>query len=137
MKLFILICLLALIGATGATAASAARDPRVPALQQQVAKLKRDVAILANAIIHDEDLSTCRFIYQSHFNFAMLDLIALGFGLDPVADSTPSDQGACQRVGIAPPTNRSLASARIDPFGSLVAAQLRINSSLSHQKVLR
>lgn len=114
---------------TVASAASAATDPRVPGLQRQVTALKRQLAVLTSAVIHDEDLATCRSVYQSHVNFGMLDLWAILLGEPQPADTTGSDNGACSRVGIAPPTSRVLAS-RLDPFGSLVALQLQLTKGV-------
>ena len=95
-RYIILACLAALIAAGSATAAPQARDPRVPALLQQVARL-------TNALVFEHDLGTCRWTYQSHFNYGVLNIFALMIGEAQTADATPSDGGACSRVGMNPP----------------------------------
>jgi hypothetical protein len=121
-----IVCIIAVVvAALSITAtAAAASDPRVPALQRKVAQQQRQIATLTNAVLHDEDLATCRAVYQSHLNYGFLNLFSIMLGYPQVSDTTPSDNGACQRVGIQPPSRRSL-QARLDPFGSLVTLALR------------
>lgn len=118
MKAVITAALIAALTLVLSGVAQAASDPRVPALQ-------RKVAALTKAVLYDEDLSTCHWTYQSHINYGFLNLFEdLIYGAAQTADSTPSDKGACQRVGMNPPAYRSAASVKLDPFGSLVSLQL-------------
>jgi hypothetical protein len=65
---------------TAATAASAAKDPRVPALQREVKALQAQVSQNATALNQQMDQSTCKWAYQSHFNFGVLNIFALMLG---------------------------------------------------------
>lgn len=120
-----------------APAMSASRDPRVPALQKQVKALRGEVASLSSqvgslssqvtslsatvnsvkgVITRDEDINTCLFIHQGHFNNAVVNVFAAMLGNPQVADTTPSDNGACARVGLTPPARRVANSS---PFASV------------------
>ena len=123
-KAILIAVAIALLSATSAQASTTARDPRVPALQRTVAALSAKVLALqaqvdqnANALNHEIDLGTCRFVYQSHFNFVVLNVFATIIGSGGYPDSTPSDAGACSRVGITPP--RFLAAVERSPFATL------------------
>jgi hypothetical protein len=125
MKVLIAAALTALICAGTGFATTTARDPRVPALQRQVASLTQQVNSLRNVVNGNAtvlnqaiDLSTCRFVYQSHFNYAVLNVFNALLGNPQSADPTPSDNGACARVGITPP-RRTLA-AHLSPFSTMV-----------------
>lgn len=114
------ICLLltALVATSAATASPVARDPRVPALQRQVQTLQHQLGTVTQAVLRDEDIATCRWAYQSHINFGFLNLFAAMLGASPYQDTTPSDNGACQRVGMNPPRRTFQASS---PFAQLDA----------------
>lgn len=115
-KLLILLAVIAALIAVvagSANAASQARDPRVPALQRQV-------AVLTSALSHEIDLGTCRWTYQSHFNYGVLNIFAIMIGEAQTADQTPSDNGACSRVGLTPPR---AFKAKASPFDTLIGLQ--------------
>jgi hypothetical protein len=113
----LIIAALVLIPAA-ATAASAAKDPRVPALQREVKALQAQISQNATALNQQMDQSTCKWAYQSHFNFGVLNIFALMLGQPQIDDTTASDNGACARTGIAPPS-RFLNTQR-SPFQTLV-----------------
>ena len=124
-----IVAALSIIGT--AAASGTARDPRVPALQRSVSVLAAKVGALqaqvnqnATVINHEIDLATCRWTFQSHFNYGVLNIFAALIGSDGYADQTPSDNGACQRVGINPP--RTFASVGRSPFNTLVGLQARV-----------
>lgn len=94
----LIIAALVLIPAA-ATAASAAKDPRVPALQREVKALQAQVSHNATALNQEMDQSTCKWAYQSHFDFGVLNIFALMLGQPQIADTTGSDNGACARTG--------------------------------------
>jgi hypothetical protein len=107
----LVVIVLCAIVAAQASAAPAARDPRVPALQRQVAQL-------TTALSHEVDLNQCEWTYQSHYNYGVLDILSMVIGSDRVTDATPSDGGACNRVGITTPTRtmQALKSPFALPF---------------------
>jgi hypothetical protein len=94
------------LACAAAASANAASDPRVPGLQRQVTRLQQQMRTLVTVIVHDEDLATCRAVYQSHFNYGVLNIFNLMLGSPQIADQTGSDNGACSRVGISPPARR-------------------------------
>ena len=123
-------------------AMSASRDPRVPALQRQVKALQAEVASLSSqvgslsatvnsvkgVITRDEDINTCLFMHQGHFNNAVINVFAAMLGNPQVADTTPSDNGACARVGLTPPARRVASSspfASVTYWDAVVAEDLR------------
>lgn len=137
-KTLILVALLALVGASSASAAN--RDPRVAPLQRQVQALTQRVNSLvevvnrnADAINHNGDLGDCRFAYQIRFNRAVVNLFAAILNAPQDNSPLPSDNGACQRVGIAPPLLRTLSSS---PLGVMAGAMAALVSTahLSHWK---
>lgn len=111
-KLMLLISAALVLALAGtAAAAPSARDPRVPTLQRQVRSLQTQVTELQNVVNNNAtvlnravDLADCRFVYQFRFNVAVLDIFAAMFGAAPYSGGFPSDNGACARVGISPPT---------------------------------
>jgi len=117
---YILALLVALILASSASAAS---DPRVPglqrkvtALQAQVADLQYQLSGLQFQLIKTDDRELCRWVYQSHLDYDYLNMFAVVFGQVQTPDATPSDGGACARVGLAPP-----GPLVLNPFGLIVA----------------
>lgn len=108
-----------------ATAGTVARDPRVPALQAKVAALQAQVNQNANVLNAQIDLNACKWTYQSHFNYAVLNIFATIIGTAGYPDQTASDNGACSRVGISPPAKYRLVEGVTvytprAPFGTLV-----------------
>jgi len=104
MKVLIVIAAMLAL-ATPATASAPARDPRVPGLQRQVHALKAQVATLAatvnsmkGVITQDEDRNTCAWTNQDHLDFVLINSLKQIYGEPAVADTTPSDNGACSRV---------------------------------------
>jgi hypothetical protein len=110
-----IVAALSIIGT--AAASSTARDPRVPALQQKIAALQAQVSQNAKVLNQQIDLSTCRWTYQSHFNYGVLNIFAIMIGEAQTPDNTPSDNGACARVGMNPPR---FLSVQKSPFSTLV-----------------
>jgi hypothetical protein len=109
LMLVIGLVLVILVAASATGAAPAGSDPRVPALQRRVATVEQQLAALTNAVQHNADLDACLWTYQSHFNYAMLALWAALLDQPAPQDRTGSDNGACGRVGITPPSSRRTA----------------------------
>jgi hypothetical protein len=92
-------------------ASSAAKDPRVPALQRQVATLTSQLTTLQQQVQHDELVVTCGFTTQQAYNIANLNLWAAVAGMAPYSGPAPNDGGACAKLGLPAPSARSLQAA--------------------------
>lgn len=133
----IALTLCALVLTSAVSAAPSARDPRVPALQAKIRTLDARVSSLADLVNRNTaianrntDLADCRFVYQIRFNRAVVNLFAAILGAPQDNSPLPSDNGACQRAGIAPPPFRSLAATtplgtmkRLMPFMATLGSQ--------------
>jgi hypothetical protein len=122
MKWLTAIAALATVLAVAGTSAagSAAKDPRVPALQKQVAALQQQVQ-------HDELVVTCGAATQQAYNIANVNLWATLLDSPQYSGPQPDDGGACAKLGLAPPASRSL-SAQTSTAGlqSVLRQQLRL-----------
>jgi hypothetical protein len=115
-----LAALVAVLAVAGTSAAgSAAKDPRVPALQKQVAALTSQATTLQAQVQHDELVVTCGFATQQAYNIANLNLWATVAGMAPYSGPAPNDGGACAKLGLPAPSARSLAAH--SPVGALQA----------------
>lgn len=104
------------IAASTATAAPQARDPRVPALQRQVATLTSHVQ-------HDELALSCFIATQLNLDIGFLNIFNAMFG-QPTDPTHISDNGACAAIGLNPP-RRSFSATR-SPFDSLTFMLSRV-----------
>lgn len=115
-RITVTLAILAALALSGvASASSSTRDPRVPALQAQIRTLQARVAEITSVVNRNADVAECRFAYQFRFNVGVLNIFALMLGAAEYSGGYPSDNGACARVGQAPPGRRALQSA--SPLG--------------------
>jgi len=106
------------------SSATAARDPRVPALQKQVAALQHQVAF-------DEALAECRWTTQLDIDIDVNNIFAAMFNLAPYSGPIPNDRGTCAAVGLpSPQPPRALSSA--SPFGAFSAFQRQAARTAEH-----
>jgi hypothetical protein len=82
----------------------------VTALQGLVTKLQQQVD-------RDELVIACGFATQASYNIANLDLWATLLGLPTYSGPAPNDGGACAKLGLPAPSERSLSSH--SPLGAL------------------
>jgi hypothetical protein len=114
-----------LVVAGTSAASSTAKDPRVPALQRQVATLTSQVTTLQQQVQHDELVVACGFATQEAYDIANLNLWAAVLDQAPYGGPAPDDGGACAKLGLPAPSARSLAS-----HSSVGALQAAIRSQL-------
>ena len=111
MRRFILaggVALLATLAlAASATAASEARDPRVPALQRQVAALNSQVKTLQQNLVAVAATEACDNTWQTALTITLSDLVFAIIDEPPYSGTWPSSNGACAAIGRSDPTQPS------------------------------
>lgn len=113
--LLILVAGFALAAPTAASAGTAAKDPRVPALQRQVAALTTQVAEIRSHVQKQELAFSCFVATQLNIDLGFLNIFNAMFG-QPNDPTHISDNGSCAAIGA--PTPRRLAGV-VSPFGTL------------------
>jgi hypothetical protein len=121
LALFVSIILAALIAAS--TVSAATRDPRVPALQRQVAALNARLAQAVQIINHNADVMDCNTAWYNEDWNVNWQLWSLLLNMMPPPLFDISDNGACTRIGRTPPSGVRTLAAHRSPFDTVIGLQ--------------